>query len=96
MILFNKIRIKHYSPENNNYKNKYTKLIGPDRIFFDTFKHNRINSDSKTKKVLNFNVINLNDNENTQSYVHRPVNLNNLNIDAFSSTESKCYNFIRI
>ena len=92
----NKIRIKHYSPENNNYKNKYTKLIGPDRIFFSTFKHNRINSDSKTKKVLNFNVINLNDNENTQSSVHRPVNLNNLNIDAFSSTESKCYNFIRI
>ena len=92
----NKIRIKHYSPQNNNSKNKYSNLLEPNRIFFDKLNHQRTNSDTKNKRVLNFNNINLSDNENTQSSLHRPMNLNNLNIDIFNSTETKCFNFIRI
>ena len=92
----NKIRIKHYSPQNNNSKNKYSNLLEPNRIFFSKLNYQRTNSDTKTKRVLNFNNINLSDNENTQSSLHRPMNLNNLNIDIFNSIETKCFNFIRI
>ena len=72
------IRIKHYSPNNNMYKNKYVNLFPKNGNIFSNIMNKRSNSDSKKKKVLNYNNMNLSDNENTRSSIHKPMNLNHI------------------
>ena len=43
----NKIRIRHYSPENNHEKNKYKNLLNKDNVFYNIIRHNRSNSEKK-------------------------------------------------
>ena len=90
------IRIKHYSPNNNMYKNKYVNLFSKNGNIFSNIMNKRSNSDSKKKKVLNYNNMNLSDNENTRSSIHKPMNLNNLNNYNYIPLETKCYNFMKI
>ena len=90
------IRIKHYSPNNNMYKNKYVNLFSKNGNVFSNIMNKRSNSDSKKKKVLNYNNMNLSDNENTRSSIHKPMNLNNLNNYNYIPLETKCYNFMKI
>ena len=90
------IRIKHYSPNNNMYKNKYVNLFSKNGIVFSNIMNKTSNSDSKKKKVLNYNNMNLSDNENTRSSIHKPMNLNNLNNYNYIPLETKCYNFMKI
>ena len=94
----NKIRNKHYSPTNSNkmQNNKYRNLYSQNDFFFDKIINNRNNSDSKGKRILNYNIINLNENENTGGSTRKPMNLNNLNTFNFNKTEKKCFNFIKI
>ena len=51
----NKIRIRHYSPENNHEKNKYKNLLNKDNVFYNIIRHNRSNSNSGKKECLNIN-----------------------------------------
>ena len=89
-------RIKHYSPNNNILKNKYVNLFSKNGFAFSNIMNKRSNSDSKKKKVLNYNNINLSDNENSRASIHKPKNLNNLNNYNYIPLETKCYNFIKI
>ena len=89
-------RIKHYSPNNNMLKNKYVNLFSKNGFAFSNIMNKRSNSDSKKKKVLNYNNINLSDNENSRASIHKPKNLNNLNNYNYIPLETKCYNFIKI
>ena len=89
-------RIKHYSPDNNMLKNKYVNLFSKNGFAFSNIMNKRSNSDSKKKKVLNYNNINLSDNENSRASIHKPKNLNNLNNYNYIPLETKCYNFIKI
>ena len=88
-------RIKHYSP-NNMLKNKYVNLFSKNGFAFSNIMNKRSNSDSKKKKVLNYNNINLSDNDNSRASIHKPKNLNNLNNYNYIPLETKCYNFIKI
>ena len=89
-------RIKYYSPNNNMHKNKYVNLFSKNGFAFSNIMNKRSNSDSKKKKVLNYNNINLSDNENSRASIHKPKNLNNLNNYNYIPLETKCYNFIKI
>ena len=89
-------RIKHYSPDNNMLKNKSVNLFSKNGFAFSNIMNKRSNSDSKKKKVLNYNNINLSDNENSRASIHKPKNLNNLNNYNYIPLETKCYNFIKI
>ena len=89
-------RIKYYSPNNNMLKNKYVNLFSKNGFDFSNIMNKRSNSDSKKKKVLNYNNINLSDNENSRASIHKPKNLNNLNNYNYIPLETKCYNFIKI
>ena len=54
----NKIKIRHYSPDNNIEKNKYNSLIKKQGIFTNIIRQNRSNSNSGEKKGLNYNYLN--------------------------------------
>ena len=91
----NKIRIRHYSPDNNIEKNKYNYLIKKDGLFTNIIRKNRSNSNSGEKKGLNYNILNLKDRNNIHNLIHQPRNLNNWNFQNIDNFENRCINEIK-
>ena len=92
----NKIKIRHYSPDNNIEKNKYNSLIKKEGIFTNIIRQNRSNSNSGEKKGLNYNYLNLRDKNNSINFPRQPRNLNNWNFIDIDNFESRCINRIKI
>ena len=92
----NKIRIRHYSPDNNIEKNKYNYLIKKDGLFTNIIRKNRSNSNSGEKKGLNYNILNLKDRNNIHNLIHQPRNLNNWNFQNIDNFENRCINEIKM
>ena len=94
----NKIRMRHYSPDNNKEKNNlYKNLLKKDGLFTNIIRHNRSNSNSNSenKKGLNYNYLNLSDKDNIHNILYQPRNINIWNNQNSNNYESRCINKIK-
>ena len=88
--------IKHYSPDVTISKNKKRYIMMKDEYLFNRTGLIRGNSDSKNKKVLNYNISNINCVDSNLGLNHKPLNINNLNTYIFNQSETKCFNKMKI